>query len=232
MVTARKKLLILIIIVLAIGGFFLVVKFSFPQNPPNPQNSPVAHYYIGNLHTHTFASDGRMSYDEAINEAVRLGFNFIAITDHNTISTDVKNLCPAETRILCIIGEEVSTTEGHVLAIDIKQVIPKDLTPEEAIEEIHKQGGLAIPAHPAASNGLSINKIKELAVDAVECSIRHKTGDTERYDCESLPNIPHIYNSDAHNKKDLAKEATKCLFSSLSIENLKEAIKTRRCFEF
>jgi predicted metal-dependent phosphoesterase TrpH len=223
----KKKILIAVILVALLGG----VVFLFSQNGLFIKPPVAESFYIGNLHTHTEASDGKMTYNEVITEAQRLGFNFIAITDHNTISPDTKEFCPKETRILCITGEEVSTKKGHMLAIGIKEAIPKDLSPEETIIKIHEQGGLAIPAHPGASNGLTIGKIKELPVDAVECSIRHQK-EGEKYDCESLPNVPHVYNSDAHKKEELSRAANKCLMKELTFENLAEAVKDNHCFNF
>jgi hypothetical protein len=220
----KKKILISIIAVLAVLALIGILIFF---KPPVTEES----FYIGNLHTHTDASDGKMTYNEAIEEAQKLSFNFIAITDHNTISPDTKEFCPKETRILCIVGEEVSSKNGHILAVGIKDIIPKDLSPEETIVKIHEQGGLAIPAHPGASNGLAIGKIKELSVDAVECSIRHQK-EGAPYDCELLPNLPHVYNSDAHKISELSRAADKCLMEELTFENLAEAVKDRRCFNF
>lgn len=223
----KKKILIVAILVVLLGGvIFLFSQNNFFIKPPVAES-----FYIGNLHTHTDASDGKMTYNEAIEEAQKLSFNFIAITDHNTISPDTKEFCPKETRILCIVGEEVSSKNGHILAIGIQDVIPKDLSPEETIVKIHEQGGLAIPAHPGASNGLAIEKIKELSVDAVECSIRHQK-EGAPYDCELLPNLPHVYNSDAHKISELSRAADKCLMEELTFENLAEAVKDRRCFNF
>lgn len=220
----KKKILIptvVILAVLVIAGILVLSK------PPTAESN----FYIGNLHCHTTYSDGRNSYQEMIDEAKNLGFSFIAITDHDTIGQDTMAFCPEEKEILCIIGEEVSTTEGHMLAIGIKEVVPQGLTPEETIKRIHEQNGLAIPAHPAASNGISISRIKELSVDAVECSIRHKKAGAP-YDCELLPDFPYTYNSDAHKKEELSMAANKCLMKGLRFEDLAEAVKDKRCFNF
>lgn len=220
----KKKILISIAVVL---GILVLISALIFFKPSAVQEN----FYLGNLHTHTTASDGKNSYQEMINEAKNKGFSFIAITDHNTISQDTKTLCPQEKEILCIIGEEVSTTEGHMLAIGIKEVVPQGLTPEETIKKIHEQGALAIPSHPAASNGISVSRIKELPVDAVECSIRHKKAG-QPYDCELLPNLPHVYNSDAHSIAELSQAENKCLMPALNMENLKEAVKNKKCASF
>jgi hypothetical protein len=47
-----------------------------------------------------------------------------------------------------VVGEEVSTKEGHMLALFIKKRIPPRLSIERSIELVHEQGGLAVVAHP------------------------------------------------------------------------------------
>jgi len=47
-----------------------------------------------------------------------------------------------------ILGQEVTSTAGHILALFIKQPIPKELSPHETVRLIHEQGGLAVAAHP------------------------------------------------------------------------------------
>jgi len=189
-------------------------------------------YYIGNLHTHTYSSDGQMTYHQMIEAAKALGFDFIAITDHDTVSFATRFLCPVEKRVLCIVGEEVSTKDGHVLAIGITQTIPPALSAEETRRRIHEQGGIAIPAHPAAPLGLTIEKVEGLpAVDAVECSPYTK-GENYDYSCELLPGFSYVYNSDAHRKDGLDRIANRCWLANLSLEALKEAVKAGNCTEF
>ncbi len=79
----------------------------------------------------------------------------IAITDHDEIkgaqeaaeivykSTKWKSIDP-----IVLVGEEVTTLEGHVLAINIKERIPPRMSAEETIAAIHEQNGFAIAAHP------------------------------------------------------------------------------------
>jgi len=189
-------------------------------------------YYIGNLHTHTSGSDGQMSYHQAIEVAKALGLDFIAITDHDTVSFATRFLCPIDKRILCIVGEEVSTKDGHILAIGITNIIPPDLSAEETIKRIHEQGGVAIPAHPGGPNGLAIEMVKRLpALDAIECSPYTKS-EKYNYSCELLPNFPYVYNSDAHRADELDRMASRCWLANLSVEALKEAIQAGSCSEF
>lgn len=45
------------------------------------------HYMIGDLHCHTTLSDGSMGIEEVIAQAKRVGLDFLAITDHDTLSS-------------------------------------------------------------------------------------------------------------------------------------------------
>src|SRR3989338_8964600 len=80
--------------------------------------------FKGNLHTHTSDSfDGYMTYEEAIAEAQRLEFDFIAITDHNRLNAETANKCSEEKKLLCIMGEELTKEEDHILGIDLESEI-------------------------------------------------------------------------------------------------------------
>lgn len=63
-----------------------------------------------------------------------------------------------------IRGMEVSSQAGHVLALNIEGVVKPNMTLVRTIKEIHKQGGLAIIAHPQASrtNSVSFNEIADI----------------------------------------------------------------------
>lgn len=75
------------------------------------------------------------------------GLDGIAITNFHNI-TFAQYLRERIDDFLIIIGQEVESTHGHILAINIAAKIPDDLAPAETIRRIHTQGGIAILAHP------------------------------------------------------------------------------------
>ena len=108
------------------------------------------------LHIHSTHSDGTGTIP-AIMEyvATQTDLKVIAITDHNTIegalfAKELEDLYDIEV----VIGEEVSTTEGHVLGLFLTEEIPQGLTPLETIRRISDQGGIAIIPHPFSSRGI------------------------------------------------------------------------------
>ncbi len=101
------------------------------------------------LHIHTTHSDGTASVREVLAHVARTDLRVIAITDHNTIAGALEARRLAESYgVEVIVGEEVSTSEGHLLALFIEQELPRDRPAAETIAAIHAQGGLAIAAHP------------------------------------------------------------------------------------
>lgn len=99
------------------------------------------------MHIHSiYSPDGRVRVEDILRIARKKGLDGIAITDHNEIKGALKakklGIIPV------IVGEEVSTLRGHVLAYEIDCLIPRDLSVEETIEEIHDCGGYAVVAHP------------------------------------------------------------------------------------
>lgn len=123
-------------------------------------------YGLADLHMHTTVSDGTMSPQAVVNEVViqnliaeregrRRIFDVIAITDHDAIqgaTTAIEYLndhYEAGTMDI-IVGAEISSKDGHILALDIKKNIRKDLPALDTIKMIHEQGGIAIAAHPFA----------------------------------------------------------------------------------
>ena len=124
------------------------------------------------MHIHTrYSLDGRGEPKEFVKAAKKKGLSGIAVTDHNEIHGALKAREYAEDMdgFLVIVGEEISTREGHILAYNIRKAVERDLTPEATIEKIHEQGGFAVAAHPGRfPSGLKRNIIKGLGFDGVE----------------------------------------------------------------
>jgi hypothetical protein len=104
------------------------------------------------LHLHTTASDGGTSPRRLLEHVEQeTDLDVIAITDHDTMdgAFEAKRIHEAGNyRFDLVLGEEVTTQEGHILALFIEKPVPKERPVRETIRRIHKQGGLAIAAHP------------------------------------------------------------------------------------
>ena len=103
------------------------------------------------LHVHTTASyDGTATVTATLEFAARhTDLNVIAITDHDEIDGALEALClAARYNIQVIPGIEVSTTEGHLLALWVEQIVPANLSLIRTLEIVADLGGLAIAPHP------------------------------------------------------------------------------------
>lgn len=104
------------------------------------------------LHMHSTYSDGSGSIEQILHH-VQYNTNLavIALTDHDVIEGALcaRDLWAKGTyRFDFIVGEEISTSEGHLLALFIEKRIRPGLSMERSIDLVHEQGGLAIVAHP------------------------------------------------------------------------------------
>jgi len=99
------------------------------------------------LHCHTNASpDSLNTLDDLLRQMERRRIDLLAITDHNLIDAALDFHRQAPERFL--VGEEIKTTHGELLALFITEWVPPRLSPEETIDRIHAQGGLVGVSHP------------------------------------------------------------------------------------
>jgi predicted metal-dependent phosphoesterase TrpH len=104
------------------------------------------------LHIHTLASDGTASVVDILDHVeTQTDLDVIAITDHERIDAALAGRSMARDRGLrfeVVVGEEVTTLGGHLLALWIEAPIKPFRSLRSTIAAIHDQGGIAIPAHP------------------------------------------------------------------------------------
>src|SRR6185436_10646494 len=98
------------------------------------------------------ASDGTAGILEILDHVEHeTDLDVIAITDHELVDAGRAARAIARERGLradVVVGEEVSTLGGHLLALFVEERIRPLRSMRTTIAEIHEQGGLAIPAHP------------------------------------------------------------------------------------
>ncbi len=104
------------------------------------------------LHVHTLASDGTSSVEEILDrvEADEI-LDVLGIADHERIDAALAARQMAEDRglrVRVVVGEEITTRGGHLLALFLERPVPSLRSLRWSIEAVHDQGGLAIPAHP------------------------------------------------------------------------------------
>ena len=119
------------------------------------QGPPALNWYKGNLHAHTINSDGDSPPYDVMAWYKRNGYQFLALTDHNTF-TDPALFDSNQADNFLLIGAEEVTNEKtvHVNAIGISKVIPPQAGAtvtellQASIDAIRAQGGVPLINHP------------------------------------------------------------------------------------
>jgi hypothetical protein len=100
----------------------------------------------GNLHTHTTLSDGRRTPPEVIADYQRRGYDYLAITDHDTYAP-VDEYQPL-TQMILLPGVEVTANGPHILQLGIRSACEPLADRQGVLDAINARGGLAILNHP------------------------------------------------------------------------------------
>lgn len=120
-----------------------------------------------------------MQTPEAIVRAASGRVDVLALTDHDEIrgARRARDFALAHPGlgVDVIVGEEISTLNGHLLGLFLSERVPPGLPALATIELIHAQGGLAVAAHPfhpirgSARGHHSIGRlVPDLPLDAIE----------------------------------------------------------------
>ena len=125
-------------------------EFQAPSSQFQVPNSK--RWLKGDLHTHTEHSDGANSVEEIVRNAVEKGLDFLAVTDHNTITHHAELERLAGLPIVLIPGEEVTTYWGHANTWGLREWIEYRCADEESMaavrEYVHRKGALLSINHP------------------------------------------------------------------------------------
>ena len=99
------------------------------------------------LHCHTIYSKDSLTTPEKLLQACeRKGIERVAVTDHNSIDGALATHELDPQRV--IVGEEIYTSKGELLAFFVKEYIPGGLHPLETIELLRDQGAFISVSHP------------------------------------------------------------------------------------
>lgn len=122
--------------------------------PPETARGRGRAWYRGDGHLHTVYSDGKYTPDEVAAGARAAGLDFMVTTDHNTHSAHRHWASLAGDDLLIMLGEEVTTRNGHWVAMGIDpeafidwRYRAADGMLERYVRKVHRAGGLAVAAH-------------------------------------------------------------------------------------
>jgi predicted metal-dependent phosphoesterase TrpH len=168
------------------------------------------------MHLHTLYSDGTVSVQSLLDHVeAETDLDVIAITDHERIDGALRAReihAAGRYSFDFVVGEEITTRRGHVLALFITERIPALRPLAETIERIHDQDGIAIAAHPMAPLTPSLGTRSLLSVhgtadrrrqlDAIELMNPSAAGRARRAARQRINDnvlrLAAVGNSDAH----------------------------------
>lgn len=105
--------------------------------------------YFVDLHCHTSASfDCLASPESVVKAAASRGLTHLAITDHDRIDGALEARDAAPDGLTIIVGEEIKTADGDLIALFLDRVVAPGRPARETIAEVREQGGLVGIPHP------------------------------------------------------------------------------------
>ena len=192
------------------------------------------------IHVHSACGDGMATVEEILEYVdQKIELSVIAVTDHDDLKgghAAREAWARGNYRVQVVPGEEVTTLQGHLLALFIEEPVAPLRPLPETLEAVHRQGGLCIIPHPLnwltrsvghktivnvqarRGSGLYFDAI-QLANVAPGSRVKLKTAqrlNRERY------HLPEVGGSDAHFLQAVGSAYT--LFEGESAEDLHRSI--------
>ena len=196
------------------------------------------------LHIHTRYGDGMATVPELLAYVEQRGdLDVIAVTEHDTLraAAEARELHArrGSHRFELICGMELTTLDGHLLALFIDEPVASFRRMEETLAAVHGQGGLAIVPHPLSwlTRSVSVRVLERVAAvrdDAVyfdgieEYNLspagRVTSAKARRLNRERF-HLAAVGCSDAHFLQSIGSART--LFEGTSATELRRAIETK-----
>lgn len=164
------------------------------------------------FHCHTSASKDSLTRPrDLVDTCRRKAIDRVIVTDHNTIAgaRAAYELDPE----LVIVGEEIATTRGEILAAFVSEEIPRGLSPNETVRRLEDQGAFISVSHPFdrwRSGGWREEDLLEILpqVDAIEvynsrCMLPRFNREAREF--AEKHNIAGTVGSDAHAAFELGR---------------------------
>lgn len=172
--------------------------------------------WLCDLHTHTaYSRDCLVSPKRFLEACRRKGLDRVAVTDHNTIAGALRLKEMDPERI--IVGQEIRTTRGELIAYFLTETVPPDLPPREAIAAVRAQGGVVGISHPldrARREAMGRAEVEALLeeVDFLEGLNARCLFAADNWAAQALArarNLPVTAGSDAHSLWELGRAVTR-----------------------
>jgi hypothetical protein len=221
-----------------------------PVYPPERARGRGRAWYRGDCHLHSWHSDGRRTPAEIGALARAAGLDFINTSDHNTHTSHAHWADVAGDDLLVMLGEEITTRNGHVVALGTDpgtfvdwRYRARDNRFGRYADRVRRAGGLVVPAHPHATCIGCAWKFGLNDADAVEVWNGPYTPDDEVSLADwdntlvayarrgSARWLPAMGNSDAHRDPDrIGGPQTVVLADDLTRSAIQEGLRAGRSY--
>jgi predicted metal-dependent phosphoesterase TrpH len=195
------------------------------------------------LHLHTRVSDGLATVSDLLEYVEhQTDLDVIAVTDHEDAAGGQRARELAAKRgyrFEVIVGAEITTIHGHLLALFIEQEPKSFRSVERTLEAVHAQGGLAIAPHPMTwlTRALSAATLRRLhdrgeagvTFDAIELCNPSPAGRQRAREAAKLNEawgLAATGSSDAHHLRCVGTGWTE--FEGTTAADLRAALEARR----
>jgi hypothetical protein len=202
------------------------------------QALPQAELSKADLHIHTKASDGTFTPYEMLEYVSKnTDIAVLAVTDHDEIDGALEAAALADQfpGVDVIPGVEVSTIDGHLIGLWVKEAFPVLRSAEWTIDGIREQGGIVIVPHPMSWLTLSFwpFSFKRLerkgywfdAIEVMNASLAGKMSYPKALAIQRKLGIAQVGGSDSHILEGIGKSHT--LFPGKTADDLREAIRQK-----
>jgi hypothetical protein len=209
------------------------------RSPGGPD--PALPHGRADLHVHTLASDGLDDVEAILAHVLAMtNLDVLGIADHERVDAALAARAIAQARGLrveIVVGEEITTLEGHLLALFLEERVRPFRSMRTTIGEVHEQGGLAIPAHPLfpyplCAQGWTLRRllsagdprVRPDALEAFNPTTFGRFGHERVGAFAAAHGVPTVGNSDAHEAAAIGTGFT--TFKGRTAEDVRAAILT------
>jgi predicted metal-dependent phosphoesterase TrpH len=184
-----------------------------------PAGVPAERAFV-DLHCHTSASFDSLARPAAVARAAAArGLTHLAITDHERIDGALEARAAAPAGLTIIVGEEIRTRDGDLIALFLDRAIPPGLSAEETIAAVREQGGMVGMPHPfdrlrgSLARGQAEDRLAALvgSVDFIEAwnaRVMLGDGNARAAALAFAAGVPGVAVSDAHTVLELGVAST------------------------
>ena len=165
------------------------------------------------FHSHTNASFDSLADPVAVaRAAVRRGLTHLAITDHDRIDGALRARDEAPDGLVVIVGEEIKTLGGDLIALFLETAVPPGRPVAETIAAVRAQGGLVGVPHPfdrlRGSMGRTEDALEALVglvdwIEAYNARVVGGAGNQAAAEFAREHRLPGVGVSDAHSTLEI-----------------------------